>query len=118
MAAGYSVAQVVGLLWPAVVLRRRLHGFDTLRVVRTHVGLGIVSAAAGGASWLFARWVAHTWGAGPSASLVALAGGVLLFVALTGPVGYPLSKRLRSSAHPVPAAGPTPDAPSGRHRRA
>ncbi|MYW01501.1 murein biosynthesis integral membrane protein MurJ [Streptomyces sp. SID3343] len=118
MAAGYSVAQVAGLLWPAIVLRRRLGGFDTLRVVRTHLGLAIVSAAAGGGSWVFARWCAHMWGTGPGAAFAALAGGVALFVALTAPVAYPLSKRLRPPPRTPAPAAPTPDAPSGRHRRA
>ncbi|WP_406284265.1 murein biosynthesis integral membrane protein MurJ [Embleya sp. NBC_00896] len=125
MAAGYSAAQVVGLLWLAAVLRRRLRGLDTKRVLRVHVGLGIVSAGAAAGSWLLARWCAHALGTGPIGAGVSLAGAVVLFGAIVAPVAYPRARRLRLPAGPpIPPPDPDakpgvidPEAPTGRHRR-
>ncbi|MYS79573.1 murein biosynthesis integral membrane protein MurJ [Streptomyces sp. SID5474] len=125
MAAGYSLAQLIGLVWLALVLRRRLRGLDTIRVARTHLGLAIVSAGAAGGSWLFARWCAHALGSGPPGAALALAGAAVLFAGLVVPVAYPRARRLRLPEGPAvpdpdPEATPRvidPDAPTGRHRR-
>jgi len=113
MAAGYGAAQVVGLLWLAAVLRRRLRGLDTVRILRTHVGLGVVSAVAAVPSWLFAHWCVRELGGGPEGAAAALGGALLLFVVLVGPVALPMWRRLRLPASPPPRPPADPAAPAG-----
>lgn len=117
MAAGYAVAQIVGLLWLAAVLRRRLDGLDAVRVLRTHVVLGAVSAAAAVPSWLFAHWCVRELGGGPMGASAALGGALLLFTALVGPVAHPMWGRLRPPPVPGTSQGTIEgEAPATRHR--
>src|SRR4051812_31989538 len=75
---GMSLGYTIGAIQSAILLRRRLHGLDGARVLRTYVRLvcaGLPAVAAGqGVSVLVHALLGHTW----TASLVALlVGGTL-----------------------------------------
>jgi putative peptidoglycan lipid II flippase len=113
MAGAYSLAQVVGLLWMAVALRRRLGGLGSAAVVRAHAALGVVSGIAGAASWALAGFGGRELGEGPLAAGLVLAGGAVVFAVCVLPVALPLA---RSRGRPrVPARGRRRS--SGRSRR-
>lgn len=113
MAAAYSLSQVVGLVWMAAVLRRRLGHLDSASVIRTHLALGTASAMAAAGSWVLAAICVRELGDGPAGATVALVLGAVVFAALAGPVVLPTLKAPRRA--PTRPARPTARAP-GRHR--
>ena len=79
VAAAYSVTYLLGLALSTAVLRRRLGGLDSARVVRTYVRLLVAGTVAGGLAWVAARLAGSSLAEGAAASAVSLAaGGVVL----------------------------------------
>jgi len=82
VALAYSVTYVGGLALSTAVLRRRTGGLDGHRVVRHYVRLVIAAIPAGLLGWTVAWAVGQGLGDGFVASLVSLAAGGLVLLAV------------------------------------
>ncbi|GLW98159.1 murein biosynthesis integral membrane protein MurJ [Microtetraspora sp. NBRC 16547] len=89
LAAGYALANTIGLVVAALILRARLGRVDGHRLLSTHTRMVIAAVGAGLAATAVTRVLAPTIGPGWSGSLV-----VLLVAGATGTVLYPLAGRL------------------------
>ena len=82
VALAYSVTYVGGLALSTAVLRRRTGGLDGHRVVRHYVRLVIAAIPAGLLGWTVAWAVGQVLGDGFGASLVSLAAGGMVLLAV------------------------------------
>ena len=79
LALAYAATYMVGLALSTAVLRRRLHGIDGQRVVRTYVRLVLAAAPSALLAWFVAGAVTDQAGVTLLGSLAAcVAGGVVL----------------------------------------
>ncbi|MEV8630723.1 murein biosynthesis integral membrane protein MurJ [Streptosporangium sp. NPDC051023] len=75
IAAGYAVAQVVGFVAAALVLRRRIGRVDGHRLLRAHGRMLVAAVAAGGATAAVAHLTGGVAGAGWAGALLVVAAG-------------------------------------------
>jgi putative peptidoglycan lipid II flippase len=79
IAGAYSLTYVIGLAISLAVLRRRTHGLDGRRVLRTYVRLGVAGAVAGVLAAVANQAVLDRLGHGFAGALAGLAvGGAVL----------------------------------------
>jgi putative peptidoglycan lipid II flippase len=91
LALGFVASYVVGTLWFARLLRRRLGPANEHRVARTHVRLALAATIAAVPTYVSARLLTAGLGLDPESSFVA----VVVALTVGGSVFFALASRLR-----------------------